>query len=136
MGASPHQALERLRRASGALDDLCQRHAVRLLVAFGSATRPEAEPADLDIAVAFERGTSGDALSLLSDLVDLTESDRLDIMDLGSAGAVARERALVGCVPLFERQRGEFARSQMAAISESLDTAWLRQLELELLAEG
>lgn len=51
-------ALQRLRDAAadGTLDALCERHGVRLLAAFGSATREGGEePADLDIAFAGAR---------------------------------------------------------------------------------
>ncbi|MGH2760282.1 MAG: hypothetical protein ACRDKJ_12065 [Actinomycetota bacterium] len=73
-------------------------------------------------------------LALLDDLVVVAGSDQIDLMDLGSAGPVARERAFVGCVALYERERGVFARMQMATILERLDTAWLRALDLELMA--
>lgn len=47
---------------------------------------------------------------------------------------MARERALVGGEPLVEQTAGSFARAQLAAIMERMDTAWLRRLDLELMA--
>lgn len=137
MGLDAREALARLEEAAaeGVLDELGRRQGLRLLVAFGSAVRTGEQPRDLDIAVAFERGTDGDVLAVLADLVDLTRADRIDIMNLDAAGPVAREQALVACLPLFESDRGAFARAQMAAILERMETAWLRRLDLELLSE-
>lgn len=136
MGTDPRAALGRLRGAasSGELDEACRRHRVRLLAAFGSATRPERDPGDLDLAVGFEHDVTGDLLVLLEDLSRIAGTDRLDVMDLGRADPVARERGLVGTVPLFESERGAFARAQMAAMLERMDTAWLRDLDLDAMA--
>lgn len=127
-------ALGRLREvaASGELDDLCERHGVRLLVAFGSATRGDPGAHDLDIAVAFADG--GDPVLLLDALSAAYGPVEIDLMDLSRAGPVARTNALVGCVPLYERERGVFAQAQIHAMLERMETAWLRELELELLA--
>jgi hypothetical protein len=38
------------------------------------------------------------------------------------------------CEPLFEAEPGLFATRQMAALTERMDTAWLRRLDLELMA--
>lgn len=135
MGTDVRTALDRLRAAasSGELDELCEVHGARLLAAFGRATRTDGEPADLDLAVRFE-DDAGDLLRLLEDLSRLAGTDHLDVMDLGRADPVARERGLVGGVPLFESERGVFARAQMAAMLERMDTAWLRDLDLDAMA--
>lgn len=135
MGTDPRTALARLQAAAqdGRLDDLCARHGVRVLTVFGSVVRPEATPRDLDIAVGFEPGRPGDLLALLDDLTVLTGSDDLDVMVLDRAGPVARERGLVGCLALYESEPMAYARAQVAAIGERLDTAWLRALELEAM---
>lgn len=137
MAVDPTTALTRLRDAAarGGLDELCGHHGVRLLVAFGSAVREaDRPPNDLDIAVAFEPGRAGDAVGLLADLSEVAGTGDLDLMDLDRGGPVARERALVACVPLFEWEPGTFARMQMAAMLERMDTAWLRRLDLEAMA--
>ncbi|MGH2760281.1 MAG: hypothetical protein ACRDKJ_12060, partial [Actinomycetota bacterium] len=71
MDGAPREALGRLTRAAatGELDEVCLSHAVRLLVAFGSATRNNEDSRDLDIAVGFEPVTQGNVLTLLDDLV-------------------------------------------------------------------
>lgn len=120
---------------SGELDELCARHQVRVLTAFGSAARGEPHPADLDIAVAFEIGASSDVLGLLDDLVRVAGTERIDLMDLHRAGPVARERGLVRAVPLFESESGAYANAQIAAMMERMETEWLRRLDLELMAE-
>lgn len=133
----PRTALATLREAAvtGELDRLCARHGIRLLVAFGSAVREEDGPAhDLDVAVAFEPDASPDVVALMDDLSEVAGSGAVDLMDLGRAGPVARERALVATVPLFESEPGAFARAQMAAMLERMDTDWLRRLDLESMS--
>ncbi|MGH3327715.1 MAG: hypothetical protein ACRDPT_07990 [Streptomycetales bacterium] len=138
MGTDPRAGLRRLLDAadSGELGTLGRARGVRLLVAFGSVsvTDPSARPRDLDIAVAFGQGTRGDLLDLLADLVRASGAEDVDLMDLGRAGPVARERALVGTVPLYEGEPGAFAKAQMAAILERMETEPLRRLDLELMA--
>lgn len=135
MGSDPRTALLRLEQATadGRLDALCERHALRLVTVFGSAVRPDASPHDLDVAVRFEPGRRGDLLALIDDLAVLTGSDLLDVMVLDDAGPVARERALVGCIALYESEPGAYANAQMAAMCERMDTAWLRAQDLETL---
>lgn len=135
MGSSPREALAVLRAAAedGRLDALCERHQVRVLTVFGSAARGEATARDLDVAVLFEPGRPGDALGLVNELIDLTSSDDIDLMDLGRAGPVARERGLVGCLALYESESGAFAAVQVAAITARMDTQWLREMDLETM---
>jgi len=104
------------------------------MTAFGSTARGETDARDLDLAVAFEPGHHVDLLGLLADVVDLVGTDAVDLMQLDRAGPVAREQALVAAVPLFESEDGAFARLQMAAMLERMDTDWLRRLDLDLLA--
>jgi predicted nucleotidyltransferase len=135
MGTDPRTALQRLRAAAddGRLDELCRRHRVRVLTAFGSAVRPDTDPRDLDVAVGFEPQHPGDVLALLDDLIVLTGSDELDLLVLNRAGPVVRERALVQCLPLHESQPTAYATAQVAAMGERMDTEWLRALDLEAL---
>lgn len=129
--AYAHDALARLGAAAGdgRLDALCERHHIRIMGAFGSATDPDVVDAhDLDIAVAFERGHADNTLAVWSDLYRLCGPVELDIMNLDRARPVARANGLVG-VPLYERMSGEFAREQVAAVAQRLDTRWLRRLD-------
>ncbi|MGH3344121.1 MAG: nucleotidyltransferase family protein [Carbonactinosporaceae bacterium] len=136
MGTDPRAGLRRLLASagSGELGALCRRHGVRLLVAFGSATDATKRPRDLDIAVAFAHRTQGDLVELLEDLVRVSGTEDVDLMDLGRADPVARERALVGTIPLHEGEPSAFANAQMAAILERMETEPLRRLDLELMA--
>ena len=129
------QALVRLRvaAASGELGALCRRYGLALLVVFGSVLRSGATPRDLDLAVRFT-SAHPDLLGLLDDLGSLAGTSMIDLMNLGSAGPVARERALVDAIPLIEESAGEFANAQIAAIMEHMDTAWLRRLDLDLMS--
>ncbi len=119
---------------NGELERVCRSHGVDLLVLFGSAARAEGEPADLDVAYRFARDHAGGVLALLDDLASLAGTSKIDLLDLGRAGPVARERALVGVVPLYQATSGLYAKAQMAATGERMDTAWLRRLDLGLMA--
>jgi hypothetical protein len=52
-----------------------------------------------------------------------------------AAGIVARGEALGDGRPLFEAVPGAFAEDQMAALTMMWDTRWLRDLQLEQLAQ-
>lgn len=132
--ADLRQAFERLRSAaaSGELGALCRRYGVPLLVAFGSVVRPTGTPNDVDLAAYLDR--DADVLGFLDEMAELAGTSQLDLMNLALAGPVAREKALVGGVPLVEETTGTFARARLAAIMERMDTAWLRRLDLELMS--
>lgn len=129
------EALERLYRSveSGELAELCQRNGVELLVVFGGAARGDSDPSDLDIAVRFHLRAVRDALTLISDLYDITGLEAIDLMVLNDAGPLARERAMVEGRLIYQARPGTFATQQIAAIMERLDTDHLRRLELELM---
>jgi hypothetical protein len=57
------------------------------------------------------------------------------VVVLNGAGAVLRERALVGSVVLDESEPGAWARASTAAVQERMDTQWLRRMDLDLLAD-
>ena len=131
------EALDTLRRlsADGRLATLCDAHGVELLVAHGSALRTSGAgaPDDLDIAVLTTDGT--DVLEFLHALSLQLGSDDVDLMDLRRAGPLARARALgPGCDVLHEAPPGTFATAQMYALTSEMDTRFLRDLDLHLLA--
>jgi hypothetical protein len=136
LSVTPLEALDRLREAaaSGELDVVCADLGIRLLTVFGSTLEPAPlrPPEDLDVAVLLTDGT--DLVDVVNGLLGLVRCDALDVMDLGRAGVVARAAALGVCEPLYEDERGLFATRQMAALAERMDTAWLRRLDLELMA--
>lgn len=136
MSDSARQAVRRLCEAaeSGDLATLCERADAQLLLVFGSARRVDADPNDVDVAVRFEQGASHDVLGLLDQLYRLTGYEEFDVLDLGRAGPLARERALVGAHVLYEARAGRFASEQIAAIMERLDTDGMRRAELALMS--
>ncbi len=136
MSDSARQAVRRLREAaeSGDLTRLCERTDAQLLLLFGSARRLDADPNDVDLAVRFEQPASHDVLGLLEQLYRLTGYEGFDVLDLGRAGPLARERALVGAHVLYEATAGRFASEQIAAIMERLDTDGMRRAELALMS--
>ena len=119
--------------ADGTIDELCQRRRVRFLALFGSAASGTAT-ADSDLDVAVEWVTDGDVVELVDALTVITNFDRVDVVVLNGAGPTLRARALTGR-GLYENERGAFAVAQMAALAEWRDTAWLRRLDLERMAE-
>lgn len=131
----PATALRTIER-SEQLDDICERRGVGVLTVFGSVARGEPDPQDLDVAYAAAAGTPVDVLGLLADLVDLTGTDRIDLLDLDRAGVVAAQRALTQCVPLYEDLPGHYAELQIRAIVMYADTKWLRDAQLRALAAG
>jgi len=136
--SSPRDALAVLEDASadGRLDVLCDRVGLDLVVVFGSTADPRvAAPRDLDIAVRFSPSVEADPVAATNELIELTGDDTVDVLDLRRADVVARSRALgPPCIPLYERDAGMFALSQMAALTEAMDTAHMRRRDLELLA--
>lgn len=135
VSSGPAAGLVRLREqaADGRLDGLCERHGIAVLTVFGSAARGETAARDLDVAVLHRRGYRVDYLALIGDLQRATGTD-IDLAVLDGVGPVLRERALVGVEPLYEYRAGEWARAATAAVLERMDTAWMRRLDLDLLA--
>jgi len=72
---------------------------------------------------------------LVTDLVDLTAVSSVDLAHLNRAGPLLRERALVGCVALYESGPGRYAAAQTAAIGERIETDAARRADLELLSD-
>lgn len=105
-----------------------------MLTVFGSAARAQVAARDLDVAVISEPGADFDPAALITDLIDLTGVQAVDLAHLNRAGPVLRERALVGSVALFESARGRYADAQTAAIGERIETDAMRRLDLDLLA--
>lgn len=135
MGVTPHDALGVLRAAAGdgRLDMLCECHGIRVLTVFGSAVREGSSPHDLDVAVLFEQRADADVLAVIDALAELTGSDDIDLLDLGRAGPVARERGLVGCLALYESEPTAYATAQVAAAGERMDSDWLLRADLETM---
>lgn len=130
-------AAGRLRRAAaaGQLDELLAGLDVRLLTLFGSTAGPEPArpPQDVDLAVL--HGPTGNLLATVDAFTALIGPARVDVLDLARAGVLIRAEALgPGCVPLHEASDGLFAVHQVRALTERMETAWLRRLDLELLA--
>jgi predicted nucleotidyltransferase len=138
LGGDPMAALDRLVAAAdrGEIDALGSKYDLNLLGVFGSAARRRRDPRlpmprDLDIAVSFAGPPH--IVELLDDLVRITEYDKIDLAVIDHANPVLRAEALTG-IGLFERSRGGWAVSQMAALAERRDTAHLRHLDLQALA--
>ncbi|MBA3622295.1 MAG: nucleotidyltransferase domain-containing protein [Euzebyales bacterium] len=131
---NPLVGLSRLEAAAedGRLAALAEKHDLTLIVVFGSVVAGADDPNDLDVAV--EPADDVNIVDLYADLIDLTGCEAVDVMDLRRAGVVAREAALGRGVPLFETTAGHFAEQQMIAVAERMETRWLRDVELEMLA--
>jgi predicted nucleotidyltransferase len=133
--AGPVAGLRRLRALAenGGLDELCERHGISVLTVFGSTENGSDRPRDLDIGDLLEPSRKPDYLPLIGDLQDASDSD-IDLVVLNNAGPVIRERALVGSIALYESRPGAWANAATQAALERMDTDWLREAALELLA--
>jgi predicted nucleotidyltransferase len=88
---------------------------IRLLVFFGSrAVGREHRDSDWDFGYLADAGTVTDGLH--ADLIRLLNTERVDLVDLGSAGGLLRYRAAASGRPLFEREAGEFDRFWLEAV--------------------
>lgn len=132
--STAREALERLveEAEAGRLDSFFADRGVELMTAFGSATAGEGPASDLDLAVALEPGA--DLYALVADLIGLLGFDGVDVVDLRTADVVLKAEALGVCVPIFEARPGLYARRQMAALTERMETAYLRRRDLELMS--
>lgn len=132
---APSDGLARLRGLAdgGGLDPICERHGIAVLTVFGSTARREPNPRDLDIAVLLRPGRRPDYLPLIDDLQRASGTD-IDLVVLNNADVILRERALAEAVPLYEVVPGAWIRAATTAVLERMDTAWMRRLELDLLA--
>ncbi len=136
MAVTVSESLVRLQRAvdDGRIADLCHAHGVELMVLFGSAVTSSRAARDLDIAVRYSREDDrADVVALVNDLIELTDFERVDVMDVGRAGPVAAYEALGYGEVVYEGRMGLFATSQMTAIRQFIDTKPLRRLQLELM---
>ena len=135
-GSTPADGALRLRQAAadGGLEVVADRLHLDLLVLFGSVIRDPGTARDLDVGVLAERGRRLDVRALFTSLLNLALTDDLDVMDLERAAPVAQEQALVAGEVLYERRPGLYASAQIAATTMRMDTAWLRSLDLDLMA--
>lgn len=103
---------------------------------FGSVLNSAVEaPADLDVGVRFLETSQSDLVAVTTNLIEMLRFDNVDVLDVGHAGVVARGRALgAGARGIYEREAGLYARASMAAMTMEMDTAYLRRLDVELLA--
>jgi predicted nucleotidyltransferase len=89
--------------------------ALTLIVLFGSRGRGDARStSDWDFAYAASRAV--DPLTLRADLVEVLETDRVDVVPLDRASALLRYRVARDGVPLFQRHPGNFARFWLSAV--------------------
>jgi predicted nucleotidyltransferase len=95
---------------------------LRLLVLYGSRARGDAHAhSDWDFAYEGDAGLDVDAL--LAELVKRLDVDRVDLVDLGRAGALLRYRVARDGELIFERQAGRFGRFRLEAIDTWCDLA-------------
>lgn len=134
------EALHRLVNAAQCQEfqDVLRSLDVQVLTAFGSAALlfegREGRPSfanNLDIGVLFRDQSR--LFELINVLVSVAGYDQLDIAVIDREHPVLDAEAMCG-LPIFEDSPGRYAREQMAAFGRRRDTAYLRQLDLELMA--
>ena len=77
-----------------------------------------------------------DVIAAITDLVELSGTEAVDLAHLDRGGPVIREPALVGSVALYESEPGALAEAQVVAIAERIETDPMRRLNLQLLASS
>lgn len=119
--------------ATGELAAFCRARDVTLLVAFGSTVSGPLPDAARDLDLAFMSSTSTQ-LDVLADLSTWLGIDEIDLLDLRQAGAVAKVEALLHGAVLYEQSPGTADRMLSTAAVELMDTKWLRDWALDLMA--
>lgn len=120
----------------GSLGPVCERLGLAMLLALGSAVVDHDLPAgDLDVAVAFLKGSESPVATVWTPLQELVGPVDLDVLDLDRRSLVARGQALLGW-PLYEHEPGARAEAQMTTVPMMWDAAWLRRAWLEAVADG
>lgn len=117
------------------LRDVARRFGVRSLGAFGSRTGGKTRPdSDIDLCVDFGLRTSADEeLAFHEAVIDALGTDRVDVMNLDTAGPLAlREIALHG-QPIYEAESKAFVNRQVAGLGIYMETARFRRLGSDLL---
>lgn len=95
---------------------------LRLLLLFGSRARGDAqERSDWDLGYLADNGFDPDSLAL--DLVTALGTDRIDLVDLGRAGAQIRFRAAGDGRVLYEADAGVFSKFWLEAVGFWCDVA-------------
>lgn len=95
---------------------------LRLLVLFGSRARDDARGAsDWDLGYLAHPDFDPDALHLA--VVTALGTERIDLVDLGRAGALLRYRAARDGRPLFAAEPGAFERFSIEAVTFWCDIA-------------
>jgi len=95
---------------------------VQLLVLHGSRARGDAH-ARSDWDLAYEADATLDPDALLAAVADGLKADRIDLVDLGRAGALLRHRVARDGVALFEASPGRFEQFRLDAIATWCDMA-------------
>jgi len=133
MGSDARQAMARLEAAAvnGTLERMLEPLEVDVLGAFGSVLDDGPTPNDLDVGARFKGEPR--LLELIDALTELTGYDSIDVAIITGDHPVLDANALTG-IPLYEREKGQYAEAQMAALAHRRDTAWLRALDLDELA--
>lgn len=131
--AATTAAALRAAAAEEALRAACEPLGIELVVLFGSAVTGEA-PRDVDVAVGFRPQADHDLIATLDAIATIAPGDHVDLLDLDRAGPVARVEALTKGEVLLETTPGAFARREMFALGEFLETAHLREALLRELA--
>jgi predicted nucleotidyltransferase len=102
--------------------------AIELVILFGSAAKGRARSrSDLDVAVRRDELIDLDVLYLV--LAPRLGTERLDLVDLRTAGSVLAFEVARHGLPLFERSAGAFRSFQALASRRYCDTAKLRRAQ-------
>lgn len=117
---------------TGELAEFCQKRGISLVVLFGSQVQSSAkEDSDVDLGLLLETYpiTPSEELTLIRELVWITENANLDITILNHADPLLGYHVACHGRPLYEQEPYSFNRFQLRAWKRFIDTAKFRRLQ-------
>lgn len=120
------------RLTTGGLAEFCRKHGISLIVLFGSQVQGSAkENSDIDLGLVLDTYPLApeEELTLIRELVWITENANLDITVLNHADPLLGYHVACHGHPLYEREPYSFNRFQLRAWKRFIDTAKFRRLQ-------
>lgn len=120
------------------IEKICMKFKVLCLILFGSMAKEEIYvKGDIDIAVLLEDTNSkaDQEMKLYSALMDLFETDKLDLVVLNRASPLLLKEIAISGELLYEKKRGIFDRFQIKAIKKYLDAQKFFDLQHQCLED-
>ncbi|PIS28634.1 hypothetical protein COT42_07420 [Candidatus Saganbacteria bacterium CG08_land_8_20_14_0_20_45_16] len=126
-----------LKYDNDSLIKLCEKHNLKLLVLHGSYAKGQATPkSDLDIGILAKIKIGFKEYSaIMNDFGELF-GDKFDPAFLNNAEPMICRQVALGGRPLYEQQKGDFAKFKNQALARYLDTKKFRDLEKDYIKQA